>query len=67
MKFWLSLMFEPPHSLATHARNAEAHGFEGVVLPDHVIVKDGPRTPHPNGYPLKADELFLDPLMAFSG
>jgi probable F420-dependent oxidoreductase len=66
MKFWLSLMFEPPHSLATHARNAEAHGFEGVVLPDHVIVKEGPRTPHPNGYPLQADEIFLDPLLAFS-
>lgn len=66
MKFWLSLMFEPPESLMTHARNAEVHGFEGVVLPDHVVVKEGPRTPHPSGYPLRADELFLDPFLAFS-
>jgi len=66
MKFWLSLLFEPPGSLLDHARMAEEFGYEGVVLPDHVVVKDGPRTPHPSGYPLQADEVFVDPLLAFS-
>ena len=66
MKFWLCLNFEPPESLLGHARNAEALGFEGVVLPEHVVVKEGERTPHPNGYPLKAHELFLDPFLAFA-
>jgi probable F420-dependent oxidoreductase len=66
MKFWLCLNFELPQSLLDHARNAEALGFEGVVLPEHVVVKEGERTPHPNGYPLKAHELFLDPFLAFA-
>jgi probable F420-dependent oxidoreductase len=66
MRFWLSLNFEPMDQLLDHARDAEAFGFEGVVLPDHVVIKDGPRTPHPKGYPLQADEPFLDPLCVFS-
>jgi len=66
MKFWLSLLFEPPGSLLDHARYAEELGFEGVCLPDHVVVTDGPRTPHPKGYPLQAHELFADPFLAFS-
>jgi len=66
MKFWLSLLFEPLESLLDHARAAEELGYEGVVLPDHVVVKDGERTPHPSGYPLQADELFADPMLAFS-
>jgi len=59
-------MFEPPESLLVHARNAEQLGFEGVVLPDHVVIKDGPRTPHPSGYPLDVREIFVDPLLAFA-
>lgn len=66
MKFWLSLNFEPPGSLLDHALNAEALGYEGVVLPEHVVVKDGPKTAHPSGYPLKPHELFVDPLLAFA-
>ena len=66
MKFWLCLNFEPTESLLDHARNAEALGYEGVVLPEHVVVKDGERTPHPNGYPLKPWELFIDPFLAFA-
>jgi len=66
MKFWLSLMFEPAESLLAHARNAEQLGFEGVVLPDHVVITDGARTPHPSGYPLDPKEIFVDPLLAFA-
>ena len=62
MKFWLSLLFEPPELLLDYARLAEELGFEGVCLPDHVVVKQGERTPHPNGYPLQPDEIFIDPL-----
>ena len=66
MRFWLSLNFEPMEQLLDHARNAEELGFEGVVLPDHVVIKVGDRTPHPKGYPLQAEEPFLEPLCVFS-
>lgn len=66
MKYWLSLLFEPTSALLDHARMAEELGFEGVVLPDHVVIKDGPRTPHPSNYPLQATECFIDPLLAYS-
>ena len=66
MKYWLSLMFEPPSELTAYARLAEELGFEGVTLPDHVVIDEGSRTPHPSGYPLQADEIFTDPLLAFS-
>jgi len=66
MKFWLTLNFEPPELLLEHARKAEELGFEGVVLPDHVVVKDGPRTPHPSNFPLRADHEFVDPMVAYA-
>jgi probable F420-dependent oxidoreductase len=66
VRYWLSLMFEPANQLLDHARVAEELGFEGVLLPDHVVVRDGDRTPHPSGYPLRADEPFAEPLIAFS-
>ena len=66
MKYWLCLNFEPADTLLTHARKAEVLGFEGVVLPDHVVVKDGPRTPHPSGFGLRADHDFVDPMVAYS-
>lgn len=66
MRFWLQLNFEPMDQLLDHARAAEAFGYEGVVLPDHVVVKADDRTPHPTGYPLESDEPFSDPFSAFS-
>jgi probable F420-dependent oxidoreductase len=45
---------------------AEELGFEGVVLPDHVVIKVGDRTPHPSGYPVRPDEPHVDPFCAFS-
>jgi probable F420-dependent oxidoreductase len=66
MRFWLSLNFEPWDELLELAKGAEDFGFEGIVLPDHIVVPSGDTTPHPTGYPLKPDEPFLEPLIAFS-
>jgi probable F420-dependent oxidoreductase len=66
LRFWLSLNFEPWDQILDLARTAEALGFEGVVLPDHIVVPAGDTTPHPSGYPLQPDEAFLDPLVAFA-
>jgi probable F420-dependent oxidoreductase len=52
--------------LVQFARDAEALGYEGVTLPEHIIVKVGERTPHPTGYPMEAEAEFPDPLIVFS-
>ena len=61
-----SFEVEPPELLLKYARKAEELGFEGVVLPDHVVVKEKPRTPHPSNFELRADHLFVDPLIAYT-
>jgi len=66
MKFWLTLNFEQPELLLDYARKAEELGFAGVVLADHVVVKEGPRTPHPSNFGLQPDHIFLDPMVAYS-
>lgn len=66
MRFWLSLNFEPWEHLLDLARLAEDVGFEGVVLPDHIVIPSGDLTPHPSGYPLEPDEPFVEPLIAFA-
>jgi probable F420-dependent oxidoreductase len=66
MRFWLSLNFEPCDELLDLARAAEDCGFEGVVLPDHVVVPAEDTTLHPSGYPLSPNEPFLEPLVAFA-
>jgi probable F420-dependent oxidoreductase len=66
VRFWLSLNFEPSDQLLELARAAEDFGFEGVVLPDHIVVPADDTTLHPSGYPLKPDEPFLEPLVAFA-
>lgn len=66
MRFWLGLNFEPWDQLLDLARLAEDVGFEGVVLPDHIVIPAGELTPHPGGYPLRADEPFVEPLIAFA-
>ncbi len=66
MKLWLSLLFEPTEQLLDLARMAEELGLEGVVLPDHVVIKVGDKTPHPSGYPTLPEEHFIDPFCAFA-
>jgi probable F420-dependent oxidoreductase len=65
MKFWLSLIFEPHQQLLDLARMAEELGFEGVVLPDHVVMLDAERTPHPTGTIHHPEDPYVDPLIAF--
>jgi probable F420-dependent oxidoreductase len=66
LKFWLLLAFEPHDQLLDLARAAEDLGYEGVLLPDHVVIRDGDRTPHPGGWPLQADDAIPDPIVSFS-
>jgi len=66
VRFWLSLNFEPWNQLLDLARAAEVFGFEGVVLPDHIVVPAKDTTLHPSGYPLNPEEVFLEPLIAFA-
>jgi len=66
MKFWLSLTFEPLTDLLEHARVAEECGFEGVVLPDHIVLPLGPKTLHPSGMDQPAGMDFPDPFCAIS-
>jgi probable F420-dependent oxidoreductase len=66
VRFWLSLNFEPWDQLLELAKAAEECGFEGVVLPDHIVVPAEDTTLHPSGYPLNPAEPFLEPLIAFA-
>jgi probable F420-dependent oxidoreductase len=66
MKIWMSIEPTSIDEIVQSARDAEAMGYEGVVLPEHLVVKVGDRTPHPNGYQLMPDAHFPDPLLVFS-
>src|SRR5579864_3206362 len=66
MRFWVSVEPGSIDEMLRFARDAEEIGYEGVVLPEHVVVKVGDRTPHPNGYQLHPDASFPDPLCVFS-
>jgi probable F420-dependent oxidoreductase len=37
MQFWQAISFAPPEQLAEIAVGAEAAGFEGLAIPDHVV------------------------------
>ena len=41
-------------------------GYDGVGLPEHVVIKATDRMPHPTDYQLEPDAEFADPLCAFS-
>ena len=47
MKFWQSVAFTAPDQLVEIARGAEAAGFEGVLLSEHLFVPDA----YAAGYP----------------
>jgi probable F420-dependent oxidoreductase len=66
MKFWLSVGMGPAGELLQSAQDAEALGYEGVVVPEHLVVKVGDRTPHPAGFPLRPELAFPDPMCVFS-
>jgi probable F420-dependent oxidoreductase len=49
VKYWLPYMFEDTSQLLDVARAAEAAGFEGIALADHVAVPVGFASVHPSG------------------
>ncbi len=66
MKFWLWAQEVQMNELVQFARDAEELGYDGVGLPEHVVIKATDRTPHPTDYQLEPDAEFADPLCAFS-
>jgi probable F420-dependent oxidoreductase len=66
MKFWVSVEPTAIDEMVQFAHDAEELGYEGVVLPEHLVVKVGDRTPHPNKYQLVPDANFPDPFCVFS-
>lgn len=66
VKFWLSLISEPVEHLLAYAQDAEELGYDGVILADHIVIKDGPHTGHAAGDPVPADYNLPDPLLSFA-
>ncbi|MCP4907448.1 MAG: TIGR03619 family F420-dependent LLM class oxidoreductase [bacterium] len=65
MDFWLSYIDEDPHQTIEVARMAEAAGFRGMALADHVAVPLQFDAQHPSGGPAPFDHRsdFPDPLV----
>lgn len=65
MDYWLYLNDSPEDQLVAIAREAEARGFRGVAIADHVAVPvDFDRTAHPSGQaPFDHRTSFPDPLI----
>ena len=65
MDFWLTWIDEDPDQTIAVARAAEAAGYRGVALADHVAVPVRFRSQHPSGGPTPFDHTtdFPDPLV----
>jgi probable F420-dependent oxidoreductase len=65
MDFWLSYIDEDPDQAVEVARHAEAVGFRGLALADHVSVPVRNASLHPSGGPTPFDHRsdFPDPLI----
>jgi probable F420-dependent oxidoreductase len=58
MEFWQAISYAPPEQLVGIARAAEAAGFTGLAIPDHVVTPVRVES----RYPYAADgEIFWDP------
>ncbi len=67
MKYYAAVMFEETDQLLDIARAAEAGGFTGVALADHVAVPEGFASVHPSGEnPFSHTSPFPDPLITAS-
>ncbi len=70
MKFILPLSFMPMQELAPLAQAADAHGWHGVSLSDHVVHPERIESPYPytdDARPrFESDAVWPDPLIAFS-
>lgn len=65
MDYWLSYIDEDPAQAIAVAQAAEAAGFRGVALADHVCVPEAFASVHPSGGPTPFDHRsdFPDPLI----
>ena len=60
---WLPIMFEDVTQILDIAREAEAAGFKGVALADHVAIPVGFASVHPSGgEPFAPTSEFVDPI-----
>ncbi|HEY8216439.1 MAG TPA: TIGR03619 family F420-dependent LLM class oxidoreductase [Acidimicrobiia bacterium] len=67
MRCWLPVMFEPVDQMVEIARTAEACGYEGLALADHVAIPEGFRSTHPSGEnPFTPDSAFPDPFVSIA-
>ena len=67
MRCWLPVMFEPVDQMVEIARIAEACGFEGLALADHVAIPDGFASTHPSGEnPFEPASAFPDPFVSIA-
>ncbi len=63
LEHWLPIMFEDASQVLNIAREAEAAGFTGVALADHVAIPVGFTSMHPSGdSPFVPTSEFLDPI-----
>lgn len=62
MRYWQSLIFTESDQLLEVAKHADALGYTGVVLPDHVAMPDRTESSYPySEYELDPRAPFLDP------
>ena len=67
MRFWQSLIFTEPDQLLEIAKLADALGYTGVVLPDHVAMPERSESSYPySDYELDPAAPFLDPWPAIA-
>ena len=67
MQFWLPIIGEDTSQLLELARAAEAAGFTGVAVADHVVVPIGYASKHPSGEtPFDERANFPDPLTSIA-
>ncbi len=63
LEHWLPIMFEDTAQILDIAKEAEAAGFTGVALADHVAIPVGFSSVHPSGEnPFTATSEFVDPM-----
>lgn len=67
MHFWLPIIGEDASQLLELARSAEAAGFTGVAIADHVVIPRGYASKHPSGEtPFDHLASFPDPLTSIA-
>lgn len=67
MRFWQSLIFTESDQLLEIAKLADALGYTGVVLPDHVAMPERSESSYPySDYELDPTSPFLDPWPAIA-